>query len=80
MDRQKPLADLQAQLQLLGEQFAQRLKEELPQLADRAQQLQRSLAGRHLAVQLQHIAEIRANGHHQRATGGDGCDRDLWPG
>ena len=37
MDRQKQLADLQAQLQLLGEQFAQRLKEELPQLADRAQ-------------------------------------------
>ena len=67
MDRQKPLADLQAQLQLLGEQFAQRLKEELPQLADRAQQLQRSSDP---TEQLEHLQDLRNQLHKLAGSAG----------
>ena len=67
MDRQKPLADLQAQLQLLGEQFAQRLKEELPQLADRAQQLQRASDP---TEQLEHLQALRNQLHKLAGSAG----------
>lgn len=67
MDRQKPLADLQAQLQLLGEQFAQRLKEDLPQLADRAQQLQRSSDP---TEQLEHLQDLRNQLHKLAGSAG----------
>lgn len=67
MDRQKPLADLQAQLQLLGEQFAQRLKEELPQLADSAQQLQRSSDP---TEQLEHLQDLRNQLHKLAGSAG----------
>ena len=50
-------ADLHAQLQLLGEQFAKRLEEELPQLADRAQQLQRSTDPTEQIAYLQDLRE-----------------------
>lgn len=67
MDRQKQLADLQAQLQLLGEQFAQRLKEELPQLADRAQQLQRASDP---TEQLEHLQDLRNQLHKLAGSAG----------
>jgi diguanylate cyclase (GGDEF)-like protein len=40
--RQQQLQQLQAHLQQLGEQFAQRLQQELPELADKARQLQQA--------------------------------------
>ncbi|KAF0864013.1 diguanylate cyclase [Pseudomonas sp. LD120] len=67
MDRQKQLADLQAQLRLLGEQFAKRLKEELPQLADRARQLERSSDP---AEQLEHLQELRNQLHKLAGSAG----------
>ncbi|WP_212632087.1 diguanylate cyclase [Pseudomonas sp. KB-10] len=67
MDRQKQLADLQVQLQLLGEQFAKRLKEELPQLADRARQLERSSDP---AEQLEHLQELRNQLHKLAGSAG----------
>lgn len=60
-------ADLQAQLQLLGEQFAQRLRDELPQLADKAQRLQRSSDR---AEQLEHLQDLRNQLHKLAGSAG----------
>lgn len=67
MDRQKQLADLQAQLQILGEQFALRLKEELPQLAEKARYLQRSSDP---SEQLAHLQALRSQLHKLAGSAG----------
>lgn len=67
MDRQEQLAELQAQLQMLGEQFAQRLKEELPQLAEKARHLQ-CAAGP--AEQLAHLRDLRNQLHRLAGSAG----------
>ncbi|SIP99047.1 diguanylate cyclase [Aquipseudomonas alcaligenes] len=67
MDRQKQLADLQAQLQILGEQFALRLKEELPQLAEKACYLQRSSDP---SEQLAHLQALRSQLHKLAGSAG----------
>ena len=65
--RQQQLADLQQHLQLLGEQFAQRLREELPQLADKAAQLQLAADP---SEQLQHLGELREQLHKLAGSAG----------
>lgn len=67
MDRRKQLADLQAQLQILGEHFAQRLKEELPQLADKAQRL---LQPSDSMEQLGHLQDLRDQLHKLAGSAG----------
>jgi hypothetical protein len=57
--RQQQMADLQAHLQQLGEKFSQRLREELPQLADKALQLQ---ACADPSEQLQRLSEVTQTG------------------
>ena len=74
MDRQKQLADLHAQLQLLGEQFAKRLEEELPQLADRAQQLQRSTDP---TEQIAYLQDLREQLHKLAGSAGTFGFKDL---
>lgn len=74
MDRQNQLADLQAQLKLLGEQFAKRLKEELPQLADRARLLQRSSDP---TEQLEHLQDLRNQLHKLAGSAGTFGFKDL---
>ncbi len=65
--RQQQLADLQQHLQLLGEQFAQRLHEELPQLADKAELLQRAA---NPDEQLQHLNALREQLHKLAGSAG----------
>ncbi|MBX9754623.1 MAG: diguanylate cyclase [Pseudomonadaceae bacterium] len=61
------MADLQAHLQQLGEQFSQRLREELPQLADKALQLQACVDP---GEQLQHLTELRDQLHKLAGSAG----------
>ena len=65
--RQQQLAELQQHLQLLGEQFAQRLREELPQLADKAEQLQQAADP---SEQLQHLTALREQLHKLAGSAG----------
>ncbi|MBB1521460.1 diguanylate cyclase [Aquipseudomonas guryensis] len=65
--RQQQLADLQVHLQQLGEQFAQRLREELPQLADKAQQLQQAAEP---GEQLAYLGELREQLHKLAGSAG----------
>lgn len=65
--RQQQLAELQQHLQLLGEQFAQRLREELPQLADKAAQLQQAADP---GEQLQHLTALREQLHKLAGSAG----------
>lgn len=65
--RQQQMADLQTHLQQLGEQFSQRLREELPQLADKALQLQ---ACADPSEQLQRLSELRDQLHKLAGSAG----------
>jgi diguanylate cyclase (GGDEF)-like protein len=65
--RQQQMADLQSHLQQLGEQFSQRLREELPQLADKALQLQ---ACSDPSEQLQRLSELRDHLHKLAGSAG----------
>lgn len=65
--RQQQMAGLQAHLQQLGEQFSQRLREELPQLEDKALQLQ---ACTDPSEQLQRLTELRDHLHKLAGSAG----------
>jgi diguanylate cyclase (GGDEF)-like protein len=72
--RQQQLAELQAHLENLGEQFSQRLREELPQLADKAQQLQTATDP---GEQLQQLNELREQLHKLAGSAGTFGFTDL---
>jgi diguanylate cyclase (GGDEF)-like protein len=72
--RQQQLAQLQQHLQQLGEQFALRLREELPQLADKAEQLQRAADP---SEQLHHLGELRDQLHKLSGSAGTFGFTDL---
>ncbi|WP_369958521.1 diguanylate cyclase [Pseudomonas benzenivorans] len=67
VERTEAGAELQRHLQQLGEQFAERLKQELPQLADKAQQL---LLACTPAEQEQHLNSLRDQLHRLAGTAG----------
>ncbi|MFQ2704422.1 diguanylate cyclase [Aeromonas caviae] len=66
-ERQQQMADLQAHLQQLSEQFLQRLRQELPQLAEKALQLQTCSDPRE---QLLHLTELRDELHRLAGSAG----------
>lgn len=72
--QQKQLADLQAQLLMLGESFSQRLKDELPQLADKAELLQKSS---YSTEQQQHLQALRDQLHKLAGSAGTFSFTDL---
>jgi HPt (histidine-containing phosphotransfer) domain-containing protein len=65
--RQQQMADLQAHLQQLGEQFSQRLREELPQLAEKALQLTLCVDP---SEQLHRLTELRDHLHKLAGSAG----------
>ena len=65
-EQHTPTSELQRQLQLLGEQFAERLAQELPELANKAELLQ---AGDHQA-QLQQLRGLRDQLHKLAGAAG----------
>ncbi|NQD94598.1 diguanylate cyclase, partial [Pseudomonas sp. CrR25] len=63
----QPSAELQRHLQQLSEQFAERLHQELPQLADRAQQLQQACTAEE---QQRHLRSLRDQLHKLAGAAG----------
>lgn len=66
-ERQQKMADLQAHLQQLSEQFLQRLRQELPQLAEKARQL---LTCSDPREQLLRLTELRDELHRLAGSAG----------
>ncbi|WP_439887079.1 diguanylate cyclase [Pseudomonas sp. MBLB4123] len=67
VERTEAGAELQRHLQQLGEQFAERLKQELPQLADKAQQLLHACTP---DEQQRHLNNLRDQLHRLAGTAG----------